>query len=440
MTKLGGSLSPLAKILGTGAIAAAATSFCWLVSGQNLLANATLKDNPKAIVDEVWQIINREYVNVDGTFDSAGWLKIRQQLLEREYTSKEQAYTAIRTALEKLGDPYTRFMDADQFKSLTTQTSGELSGVGIRLAVDENTKLLTIIEPMENSPAQRAGIKAGDKLLAIDGKSTRGMTVEQASVLIRGEVGTKVSLRVSRDSQGDFELKLTRAQIELPSVRYTLNREGNLRVGYIYLSEFNSHSPQQMRRAIQALKRQQAQAFVLDLRGNPGGLLLSSIEIARMWLNTGTIVKTVDRAGQSDEFKANRTALTQLPLAVLVNNDSASASEILAGALQDNNRAIAIGTETFGKALVQSVHDLSDGSGLAVTVAHYYTPKGTDISKKGVSPDIYIKERPDGEAVRRFGTKQDALYVRAIAELQSNLSNRLTLTSPSTASRVLLQK
>jgi carboxyl-terminal processing protease len=240
------------------------------------------------------------------------------------------------------------------------------------------------------------------------------MTVEQASVLIRGEAGTKVSLKLSRALRGDFELKLTRAQIELPSVRYTLNQEGNIKVGYIYLSEFNSHSPEQMRKAIQALKRQKAQAFVLDLRQNPGGLLISSIEI----------VRTVNRVGENDEFKANRTALTQLPLAVLVNNDSASASEILAGALQDNKRATVIGTETFGKALVQSVHDLSDGSGLAVTVAHYYTPKGTDISRKGVSPDIHIKERQDKQTATRFGTKQDALYVRAIAVLQSNVSER----------------
>jgi carboxyl-terminal processing protease len=424
MSKFGGKLSLITKLLGTGAIATTATSFCWLSLGNDLAAQASLKDNPKALVDEVWQIINREYVSVDGTFNSPSWLKLRQELLNKEYTSKEQAYTAIRNALEKLGDPYTRFMDPEQFKSLTSQTTGELSGVGIRLEQDRVTQTLTIVEPMENSPAEKAGIKPGDKLLAINGKSTRGMTVEQASVLIRGEAGTKVSLKLSRALRGDFELKLTRAQIELPSVRYTLNQEGNIKVGYIYLSEFNSHSPEQMRKAIQALKRQKAQAFVLDLRQNPGGLLISSIEIARMWLDTGTIVRTVNRVGENDEFKANRTALTQLPLAVLVNNDSASASEILAGALQDNKRATVIGTETFGKALVQSVHDLSDGSGLAVTVAHYYTPKGTDISRKGVSPDIHIKERQDKQTATRFGTKQDALYVRAIAVLQSNVSER----------------
>jgi carboxyl-terminal processing protease len=430
MSKFGGNLSLVTKLLCTGAIATTATSFCWLSLGNELQAQATLKDNPKAVVDEVWQIINREYVSVDGTFNSPSWLKLRQELLSQEYTSKEQAYAAIRTALEKLGDPYTRFMDPEQFKSLTTQTTGELSGVGIRLAEDTETKVLTVVEPMENSPAEKAGIKPGDKLLAIDGKSTRGMSVEQASSLIRGEVGTKISLKISRAEKGIFELKLTRAQIELPSVRYTLNQEGNIKVGYIYLSEFNSHSPEQMRKAIQALKRQKAQAFVLDLRENPGGLLISSIEIARMWLDTGVIVKTVNRVGDNDEFKANRTALTQLPLAVLVNNDSASASEILAGALQDNKRATVIGTETFGKALVQSVHDLSDGSGLAVTVAHYYTPKGTDISKKGVSPDIYIKERLDRQTAARFGTKQDALYTRAIAVLQSEVTQRGSSPSP----------
>ncbi|WP_245916035.1 carboxyl-terminal processing protease CtpB [Merismopedia glauca] len=430
-------MSLVTKLLCTGAIATTATSFCWLTLGNDLQAHATLKDNPKAVVDEVWQIINREYV--DGTFNRSNWLQLRQELLSQEYTSNEQAYTAIRTALEKLGDPYTRFMEPEQFKSLTSQTTGELSGVGIRLAVDSATKTLTIVEPMANSPAEKAGIKPGDKLLAIDGKSTRGMSIEQASILIRGEVGTKISLKLSRAEKGDFELKLTRAQIELPSVRYTLNQEGNIKVGYIYLSEFNSHSPDQMRKAIQALKRQKAQAFVLDLRENPGGLLLSSIEIARMWLDTGSIVRTVDRKGENDEFKANRTALTQLPLAVLVNGDSASASEILAGALQDNKRATIIGTETFGKALVQSVHDLSDGSGLAVTVAHYYTPKGTDIGHKGVSPDIHInisKEQQFQLSARSnwFGSPQDPLYTKAIAVLQSDVTQGAPSRSPSPVS------
>jgi carboxyl-terminal processing protease len=180
-----------------------------------------------------------------------------------------------------------------------------------------------------------------------------------------------------------------------------------------------------MRRAIQDLNAQEPDAFVLDLRGNPGGLLNSSIEIARMWLDNGGIVRTVNRAGGSELTNANRTALTQRPLAILVDGNSASASEILTGALKDNNRAVVIGSQTFGKAMVQSVHPLADGSGLAVTIAHYYTPDGTDINKKGIVPDIKLdltaaQERQLATNPNLVGTQNDPQYARAIAALSSN--------------------
>lgn len=381
---------------------------------------AALKDSPKTLVDEVWQIVNHEYV--DTAFNQVDWQATRKKLLNRNYTSREQAYAAVREALKELGDPYTRFMDPTQYQALTNQTSGELSGIGVRLEMNEKTKGISILEPIENSPAFKAGIQAGDKLLSIDGKPTKGMTLEQASALIRGEVGTGISLKLSRDGKGILDLKLTRAQIELPAVRYSVKQEGKIRVGYIRLTEFSSHSATQMRRAIQQLNNQKVSAFVLDMRGNPGGLLYSSIEISRMWLETGAIVRTVDRKGDNEEFKANHTAITKLPLAVLVDGNSASASEIVTGALKDNRRATIVGSQTFGKALVQSVHSLSDGSGLAVTVAHYYTPSGTDISHKGVTPDIKLdlSEQQQQELATNptlLATQKDPQYVSAIATL-----------------------
>lgn len=402
--------------------------------------SAALQDSPKNIVDEAWQVVNREYV--DGTFNQVDWQATRQQLLSKNYKSREQAYTAIRQALEKLGDPYTRFMDPKQFKSLTNQTSGELSGIGIRLEVNENTKSISVVEPIENSPAFKAGIKPGDGLVAINGKATKGMTLEAASALIRGEVGTPISLKLSREGKGVFDITLRRAQIELPSVRYSLKQEGQLRVGYIRLNEFSSHAPTQMRRAIEALNKQKVNGFVLDMRGNPGGLLHASIEIGRMWMESGAIVRTVDRRGDNEEFKANYSAITKLPLAVLVDGNSASASEILSGALKDNQRATVVGSQTFGKALVQSVHSLSDGSGLAVTVAHYYTPNGTDIGHKGVTPDIKIdlseeqqKQLASNPAL--VATRNDPQYARAIAVLGSNqlAKPRASQQVPSLSSR-----
>jgi carboxyl-terminal processing protease len=250
------------------------------------------------------------------------------------------------------------------------------------------------------------------------------MKVEEASNLIRGQAGTAITLRLSRPGKNQFDVKLTRATIEVPIVNYTLKQDGGRRIGYIRLREFSGHAADQMRKAIRDLNRQNADSFVLDLRGNPGGLLQASIEIARMWLDNGGIVKTVDRVGGSEETKANRTALTNRPLAVLVDGNSASASEILTGALKDNNRAVVVGSQTFGKALVQSVHELRDGSGLAVTIAHYYTPKGTDINKTGIIPDIQLdlteaQERQLAANPNLIGTLNDPQYARAILALSN---------------------
>jgi len=362
-------------------------------------------------------------VNVDEKFNQQDWQAIRQSLLSKDYTSKDEAYVAIREALQKLGDPYTRFMNPKQYESLTSQTSGEVSGIGIRMQINEKTKRLTVIEAIENSPALKAGLKSGDEILAIDGKSTLKMTVEDASKLIRGRIGTSVSLDLERLSN-KFNVKLTRATIEVPTVRSTLKQETGRRVGYIKLQEFSSHAADQMRVAIRKLNDQKVDSYVLDLRGNPGGLLNASIEIARMWLDDGHIVKTVDRKGLSEQTTANGTAITKLPLAVLVDGNSASASEILTGALKDNKRAVVVGSQTFGKALVQSVHELGDGSGLAVTIAHYYTPNGTDINHKGIAPDIKLdltqtQERQLASNPNLVGTNRDPQYTRAIAVLSN---------------------
>jgi carboxyl-terminal processing protease len=414
-----------------GAISVAATSFL------NLPAQASFQtNNPKAVLDEAWQIVNREYV--DGSFNQVNWQAVRQDLLSRSYTSPQQAYLALRQALEQLNDPYTRFLDPDQYQSLTNQTTGELSGVGIRLRVDTQTKVLTVVEPIANSPASAAGIQQGDQILAIDGRSTEGMSVETASDLIKGEAGTKITLRLDRASDvgGAFDLSLTRARIELLNVHHQVRQEGRERVGYIRLTEFSSHAPAQMKTAIQSLLAQKVDGFVLDLRGNPGGLLQASIDISRMWLDNGSIVRTVDRDGNSEDIKANHSALTQLPLAVLVDGNSASSSEILTGALMDNHRAVIVGTRTFGKALVQSVHALSDGSGLAVTVAHYYTPGGTDISHRGITPDVEVSMNDQqrqtlSSNAALVGTTSDPQYAQAINALRLPIAqNHLPLAQP----------
>lgn len=391
--------------------------------GSNLV-RAELRDTPKALADEIWQIVNRRYV--DDTFNRVNWQATRHSLLSRNYTSREQAYTAVRQALKQLGDPYTRFLDPKQYQTFSEQSiSGELSGIGVQMQVDQKTQQLIVVKVLKNSPALAAGIKAGDQVLAIDGKPTRGMKVEDASKLIRGKAGTPLRLRIMRQGQNNLDVRVVRANIELPYVTYTLKHVGTRRIGYIQLSEFSATAPAQMRQAIQSLTQQNADGFVLDLRSNPGGLLMASVEISRMWLDRGAIAREIERGRGSTEFRANGTALTQKPLVILVDGASASASEILAGALKENNRAVVVGSKTFGKALVQQLYPLSDGSALTVTVGHYFTPSGMDIHRKGIMPDVRIdlttaqlKQLSTNPAL--IGTQSDPQYTRAIAVLSSN--------------------
>ncbi len=410
--------------------ALAATSL--LISQSSFPVTAALEESPKTLVDEVWQIVHSEFV--DRGFNHTDWQVKRQELLQQEYPNQKSAYKAIRESLESLGDPYTRFLDPGEYANLTSQTSGELSGIGIQLGIDQKTSKLTVIEPIPNSPAIEAGLLAGDHIVRIDGKPTQSMTLEQASAQIKGEVGTEVKLTISRPAKPNFEVAISRAQIELPSVSYTLNQEQDSRIGYIKLDEFSSHAAEQMQKAIKELSRKQASGFILDLRGNPGGLLFSSVEIARMWMTNGEIVHTIDRKGGNEKFSANGKALTDLPLVVLVDGYSASASEILAGALKENQRAKVVGSQTYGKGTVQSVHPLSDGSGLAVTIARYYPPSGLDINQKGIAPDIKVDlSREDQTNLsinpELVGTNADPQYARAVSILK-NESVRVNKVAP----------
>lgn len=379
------------------------------------------RDSPKTVLDQAWQIVNQEYV--DRQFNHVDWQKVRQQLLSQSYNSRENAYAALKTALKQLNDPYTRFLTPNEFQALSSQDiNGELTGVGLQLESEPKTKAIKVVKVLEDSPAMKAGVKAGDTLLAIDGHRTQGMELEQATKLIRGQVNTRVKFLLSRASDPAFALDIIRQQIKLPVVYSALRQQNNQRVGYIRLDEFSGHAAEQMRQAITNLKRQKVDRFVLDLRGNPGGLLDQETAIARMWLDQGAIVRIVDRDGAAEQVEANHTALTKRPLAVLVDGGSASASEILTGALKDNHRAVVVGTQTFGKALVQSVNPLSDGSGINVTIAHYFTPAGLDINHRGITPNIVspltqqqqqeLSSHPD-----QLGTTQDSQYQRALTAL-----------------------
>lgn len=387
---------------------------------------ASFRGSPKELVDEVWQIIDKSYV--DGTFNQVDWKAVRNDYLNRTYTSDEQAYKAVREMLKKLDDPYTRFMNPEEFKNMQVDTSGELTGVGLQLTQDEKTKKLVVISPIEDTPAFKAGIQSKDIITKIDGKSTEGMDTNQAVNLIRGPVNTGVTLTIVRNNK-ELEFKLKRAKIEIHPVRHSVQKSPIGEIGYIRLNQFSANAASEMRSSMQDFEKKKVTGYILDLRSNPGGLLYGSIEIARMWLKQGTIVSTVDRAGETDRQTANQKALTDKPLVILVDGGSASASEILSGALQDNKRAVLVGTKTFGKGLVQSVRGVGNGAGLAVTIAKYFTPSGRDINHLGIEPDFKV-ELTDAqkEELRRdrdkIGTTSDPQYAKALEVLTNKVTGK----------------
>ena len=401
--------TPLLLILGLGGITTAVT-----LGGPGFTlpsaSGGSISDSPKEVIDQVWQIVYRDYLDSSGDYDEASWRQLRRDLLKKSFAGSAESYEAIRGMLASLNDPYTRFLDPKQFKEMRIDTSGELMGVGIQLSLDKATKELVVVSPIEGTPASRAGVQSKDVIVSIDGKSTEGMNTEDAVKLIRGPEGSAVILGLRRGDEL-IDVPLTRARIEINAVSYKLNTTRDQhKVGYIRLKQFNANAAKEMREAAKALEAQDVDGYVLDLRGNPGGLLEASIDIARQWLNEGIIVSTRTREGIRDVRRATGSAITDKPLVVLIDQGSASASEILSGSLQDNGRAQLVGQKTFGKGLVQAVRGLSDGSGLTVTIAKYLTPKGTDIHKNGIEPDIkseMSEQQLKGFTIEKLGTRQD---------------------------------
>ncbi|MCS6814862.1 MAG: S41 family peptidase [Cyanobacteria bacterium] len=364
------------------------------------------------LLNEVWRLINRTYL--DGTFNHQDWSWVRQRYFPKASDDRAQTYQAIQQMLATLGDPFTRFLPPEQYRSLQTSTSGELTGVGLQIALDDATQQLVVIAPIAGSPADRAGIHPADQIIEIDGISTAHLSLDEAAARMRGAVGSRVELTIVRDGKQQ-RFSLVRDRIELNPVVAELhtvpspNKPNQVEnIGYIRLSQFNANATVELAKAIKQLEGKGAKGYILDLRNNPGGLLQAGIEIARLWLDQGTIVYTVNRQGVQDSFEATGEALTDDPLIVLVNQGTASASEILAGALQDNNRAQLVGERTFGKGLIQSLFELSDGSGLAVTVAKYETPSHHDIHRQGIQPDYVVALEP--LAIEQIGTAADSQY------------------------------
>ncbi len=346
------------------------------------------------LVLQAWRTVNQAYY--DETFNHQNWWLVRDRTIKQSITNTTAAYQSIEKMLASLDEPFTRFLNPEQYRSLQVSTAGELFGVGLQIGLQEKTKQIEVIAPIVGSPAERAGIKTHDLILQVDATPTTDLDLDTAAARMRGSAGTNISLIIQSPGQSAREVILARQKIDLHPVIAELRPSKKQSIGYIRLAQFSAKASQEVAAAIKNLDSKGAQAYILDLRNNPGGLVTAGVDIARMWLDTGTIVYTVNRQGVLENFEANHQALTTAPLAVLVNSGTASASEILAGALQDNNRAIIVGEKTFGKGLIQSLFELPDGSGLAVTVAKYETPDHRDIHKKGIEPQIVAVANPNG--------------------------------------------
>jgi len=328
-----------------------------------------------------------EIRNLTEVFD-----RIKRDYVEK-VSDKELMDSAIRGMLAGL-DPHSSYLDEEGYKELQVSTSGEFGGLGIEVGMEDG--FVKVIAPIDDTPASRAGIQAGDLIVRLDNKTVKGMTLHQAVNIMRGKIGTDITLTVVREgAEKPLEIVITRDTIKVRSVKQRLLEAG---YGYLRISQFQQHTGENLESAIEKLRKENKgnlSGLILDLRNNPGGVLHAAVEVSDAFLDSGLVVYTKGRVVDSEqEYKTTPKTLVnnKMPLVVLVNGGSASASEIVAGALQDHKRAIVLGTKTFGKGSVQTIWPLSNkGTALKLTTARYYTPSGRSIQADGITPDIVLK-------------------------------------------------
>ncbi len=293
---------------------------------------------------------------------------------------------AIRGLLETLNDPFTRYIPKDAYKEMKSNLSGKFYGIGIVITQDDD-KYIKIISPIFGTPATKVGLLAGDKIIKVNGEDVRKYNLHQIVKKLRGPKGSTVELTIFRKGKGTFKVVVTRDEVKIKHVGWKKIGDD---IGYIMITQFTQDVPYDVEKALNEFEAEGVKGIILDLRNNPGGLLTAAIEVARKFIPRGVIVYTKDRFGHKTSYSSFYKTHPLLPMVVLVNGGSASASEILSGALKDHKRAILIGEKTFGKGCVQTVFNLSDGSALALTTAWYYTPSGVCIHKKGIEPNIKV--------------------------------------------------
>ncbi|MEB3321336.1 MAG: S41 family peptidase [Synechococcaceae cyanobacterium] len=346
------------------------------------------------LVVEAWRLVNQGYVE-PARLDAVHWRRLRQKALERPITRSTDAYEAIEAMLAPIGDSYTRLLRPAEYTALRSNTRGTVSGVGLQLALrggpEADERSIVVIAPLDGSPAAEAGITSGTEVLQVNGQAATDLGLEGTAALLRGPARSEVLLRVRSPQDGEREVRLERRQVDLHPVRVRRLPAGDRTLGLLRITQFSDPVPSQVREALADLGggagRPPVAGLLLDLRNNSGGLVSAGLAVADALIDGGPIVVTEERGGISASRPAGAGRLYDGPMLTLVNGGTASASEILAGALQDSGRSPLAGSRTFGKGLIQTLLPLGDGSGLAVTVARYLTPSGHDIHERGIEPD-----------------------------------------------------
>ena len=367
----------------------AALCLAFGLSGSLLAAPAAALSDAQQLVVEAWRLVNQSYVDPD-RFEQVHWKRLRQKALEQPISSSQQAYDAIDGLLAPLGDPYTRLLRPAEYGDLQSNTQGTVTGVGLQLALRSPDQQVVVIAPLDGSPAAEAGIASGMVVLAVDGQPSAELGLEGTASRLRGATGSSVLVQLLSPTGERLECELERRQVDLRPVRSRRLRTDNHTLGYLRITQFAEPVPEQVREALGDLSAKGIEGLILDLRNNSGGLVKAGLAVADQLLAGAPIVETMGRDGLGSPVVANPSSLYSGPLVTLVNGGTASASEILAGALQDDGRSPLLGGQTFGKGLIQSLIPLGNGSGLAVTVARYVTPSGRDIQNQGISPDVRL--------------------------------------------------
>lgn len=369
-----------------------------------------LTDDQTLVVD-VWRLVNESYV--DSSFSGVPWRRLRQKALEKTISNRVDAYDAIDAMLAPLDDPYTRLLRPESYGQLEAATKGTVSGIGLQLGINHDTGSVVVIAPVEDSPAAEAGLVDGTLLRSINGQATSELGLDGSAALLRGESGSSVHLDVTLPDGEEQSLDLERRAIDLRPVRSRRLRSGDHTLGYLRINQFSEPVPEAVQEALADLEAKGIEGLVLDLRNNTGGLVSAGLAVADDFLAGDVIVETQDRNGINEQRPANSGRLFDGPMLTLINGGTASASEILAGALQDNGRSQLLGSTSFGKGEIQTLLPLGDGSGLAVTVARYLTPNGRAIQGQGLEPDEPLSStEPSGSSI---GSDDDA-WLRSAEE------------------------